>query len=90
MLDIKVNGDQRTYIVGFFGDNAKERLTNPDGRLGPFRCLEMENYIIQGAAHSLGGEFFLHSVDLVRLWEKGKCLFFWLVRHMFPNLHLSC
>ena len=53
-------------VVRFFGDNAKERIVKPNGRLSYFRCQEFQQYVLTGAAHTYGGEFFLISVEQVR------------------------
>lgn len=58
--------DRIVPVVCFFGDNAKERISKPEGRLYRFRCNEMQQFALAGAAHAYGGEFFLASVEQVR------------------------
>jgi hypothetical protein len=63
----KVNEERGRVVptIRFFGDNAKERIVKPDGRLSRFRCPNFQEYLLTGAAHTYGGEFFLVSVEQV-------------------------
>ncbi len=70
MLDVRGEDQKLYYVVGFFGDNTKERITKPENNMFPWRCKDFLELMLKGAAHSYGGAFFLRSVELVVLREE--------------------